>query len=62
MVRFRDIGLPHMLMGVPTLDALLAHPRSGSSWEGAPSADAWKRCRWSLCCNVLSTNQKDPAR
>lgn len=31
---FRDTGLLHTLMGVPTLDALLAHPRSGASWEG----------------------------
>ncbi len=31
---FRDTGLLHTLMGVPTLDALLAHPRCGASWEG----------------------------
>ncbi len=31
---FRDTGLLHALMGVHTLDALLAHPRSGASWEG----------------------------
>jgi uncharacterized protein len=33
-IYFRDTGLLHALMGVPTLDALLAHPRSGASWEG----------------------------
>ncbi|MDO9072892.1 MAG: ATP-binding protein [Rubrivivax sp.] len=33
-IYFRDTGLLHTLMGVPTLDALLAHPRSGASWEG----------------------------
>lgn len=31
---FRDTGLLHALMGVPTMDDLLAHPRSGASWEG----------------------------
>lgn len=31
---FRDTGLLHALMGVPTLDALLTHPRCGASWEG----------------------------
>ena len=31
---FRDTGLLHALMGLPTLDALLSHPRSGASWEG----------------------------
>ncbi|KNZ34068.1 MAG: hypothetical protein AD742_01130 [Methylibium sp. NZG] len=33
-IYFRDTGLLHTLMGVPTLDSLLAHPRSGASWEG----------------------------
>ena len=33
-IYFRDTGLLHTLMGVPTLDALLSHPRSGASWEG----------------------------
>ena len=31
---FRDTGLLHALMGLPTLDSLLAHPRCGASWEG----------------------------
>ena len=31
---FRDTGLLHALLGLPTLDALLTHPRSGASWEG----------------------------
>lgn len=30
---FRDTGLLHALMGLPTLDALLTHPRCGASWE-----------------------------
>jgi predicted AAA+ superfamily ATPase len=33
-IYFRDTGLLHALMGLPTLDALLSHPRSGASWEG----------------------------
>jgi uncharacterized protein len=33
-IYFRDSGLLHALMGLPTLDALLHHPRSGASWEG----------------------------
>jgi len=33
-VYFRDSGLLHALLDVPTLPALLAHPRSGASWEG----------------------------
>lgn len=31
---FRDTGLLHVLSGVRTLPELLAHPRSGASWEG----------------------------
>ena len=31
---FRDSGLLHALMDVGSRDALLAHPRSGASWEG----------------------------
>lgn len=31
---FRDTGLLHALMGLPDMDALLHHPRSGASWEG----------------------------
>lgn len=31
---FRDSGLLHALMDTGSLDALLAHPRSGASWEG----------------------------
>jgi len=31
---FRDSGLLHALMGLPTLDSLLTHPRCGASWEG----------------------------
>lgn len=33
-IYFRDTGLLHALMDVETLPQLLAHPRSGSSWEG----------------------------
>ena len=33
-IYFRDSGLLHTLLGVPTLAGLLAHPRSGASWEG----------------------------
>jgi predicted AAA+ superfamily ATPase len=33
-IYFRDTGLLHALMGLPTMDALLHHPRSGASWEG----------------------------
>ena len=33
-IYFRDTGLLHNLMGLPTLDALLHHPRCGASWEG----------------------------
>jgi uncharacterized protein len=33
-IYFRDSGLLHALMGLPTLDDLLHHPRSGASWEG----------------------------
>lgn len=31
---FRDSGLLHALLGLPTRAELLAHPRSGASWEG----------------------------
>lgn len=31
---FRDSGLLHALQGVGDFDALMAHPRSGASWEG----------------------------
>lgn len=30
----RDSGLAHALLGVDTLDDLLAHPIAGASWEG----------------------------
>ena len=33
-IYFRDTGLLHALTGVTTLPELLAHPRSGASWEG----------------------------
>jgi predicted AAA+ superfamily ATPase len=33
-VYFRDSGLLHALMDVPTAGQLLAHPRCGASWEG----------------------------
>ena len=33
-IYFRDTGLLHALMGLPNMDALLHHPRSGASWEG----------------------------
>ena len=33
-VYFRDSGLLHALMDVPTIGQLLAHPRCGASWEG----------------------------
>ena len=31
---FRDTGLLHALLGIGDFDALMAHPRSGASWEG----------------------------
>jgi uncharacterized protein len=31
---FRDSGLLHALLGIADFDALMAHPRSGASWEG----------------------------
>ena len=30
----RDSGLLHALLGIGDFDALMAHPRSGASWEG----------------------------
>lgn len=33
-IYFRDTGLLHALMGVVDAPTLLAHPRSGASWEG----------------------------
>ena len=33
-IYFRDTGLLHALMSLPTLPELLAHPRCGASWEG----------------------------
>lgn len=48
-VYVRDCGLLHALLGLPTTEALLAHPVAGSSWEGhvieqmiaaAPNAEA----------------------
>lgn len=33
-VYFRDSGLLHALLGIADFDALMAHPRSGASWEG----------------------------
>lgn len=33
-IYFRDSGLLHTLLGVGSLPELLAHPRSGASWEG----------------------------
>jgi uncharacterized protein len=33
-IYFRDTGLLHALMGVRSSAELLAHPRSGASWEG----------------------------
>ena len=31
---FRDSGIFHRLQGIPTWDALMAHPKLGASWEG----------------------------
>lgn len=31
---FRDSGLLHLQLGVGDIEALLAHPKSGASWEG----------------------------
>ncbi len=48
-VYVRDCGVLHALLGLPTLNAVLAHPVAGSSWEGhvleqliaaAPEAEA----------------------
>lgn len=33
-IYFRDSGLLHTLMDITTMGQLLAHPRSGASWEG----------------------------
>jgi len=33
-IYFRDTGLLHALSGIRTLPDVLAHPRSGASWEG----------------------------
>jgi uncharacterized protein len=33
-IYFRDTGLLHALSGIRGADDLLAHPRSGASWEG----------------------------
>jgi len=33
-VYLRDSGVLHALLGLPSTDALLAHPASGASWEG----------------------------
>lgn len=33
-VYLRDTGLLHALLGIPDLEHLLVHPRSGASWEG----------------------------
>lgn len=33
-IYFRDTGLLHSLMGIQTMQQLLAHPQSGASWEG----------------------------
>ena len=33
-IYFRDTGLLHALTGTATMPELLAHPRSGASWEG----------------------------
>lgn len=33
-VYVRDSGLVHALLGIPNLEALLAHPVAGASWEG----------------------------
>jgi predicted AAA+ superfamily ATPase len=33
-VYLRDSGLPHALLGLTTLDAVLSHPVAGASWEG----------------------------
>jgi predicted AAA+ superfamily ATPase len=33
-IYFRDTGLLHALLGVASMPQLLAHPRSGASWEG----------------------------
>jgi len=33
-IYFRDSGLLHQLLQIPSHDALLQHPRLGASWEG----------------------------
>jgi predicted AAA+ superfamily ATPase len=33
-VYVRDSGIVHALLGLPTLESLLAHPVAGASWEG----------------------------
>lgn len=33
-VYVRDVGILHQLLGIPTMDALMCHPKAGASWEG----------------------------
>lgn len=54
-VYFRDSGLFHALLGVPTEKDLLLHPKIGASFEGLVveelikfhQADIWDACFWS---------------
>jgi len=37
-VYFRDTGLLHRLLEIPTRQDLLGHPKVGASWKGSPSS------------------------
>lgn len=39
-----DTGLLHNLLGIGTLDALLAHPKCGASWEGFVLREVVRQC------------------
>lgn len=39
-----DTGLLHSLLGIGTLDALLAHPKCGASWEGFVLREVIRAC------------------
>jgi hypothetical protein len=66
-VSVRDSGLVHALLGLPTLDAVLAHPVAGQSWEAhvleqliaaAPQAAAsfYRTSHGAECDLVLTTS------
>jgi uncharacterized protein len=44
-VYIRDSGVLHTLFNLPTLDAILAHPKAGASWEGFLLEEVLKAAR-----------------